>query len=76
MITGSAAATDGILAAEAMSGTDAAMDCAGIMLMGGDIAAVPLALRLSRDTMRTIRGNADAQNPDFGEFTFTNCSSG
>lgn len=26
--------------------------------------------------MRTIRGNADAQNPDFGEFTFTNCSSG
>jgi Cu+-exporting ATPase len=39
------------------NGTDAAMDCAGIMLMGGDIAAVPLALRLSRDTMRTIRGN-------------------
>jgi Cu+-exporting ATPase len=39
------------------SGTDAAMDSAGIMLMGSDIAAVPLALRLSRDTMGAIKNN-------------------
>ena len=39
------------------NGTDVAIDSAGIMLMGGDIEKVPLSLRLSRDTMRTIRQN-------------------
>ena len=39
------------------SGTDVAMDCAGIMLPGGEIRNVPLALRLSCDTMKTIKGN-------------------
>jgi len=39
------------------NGTDVAMDSAGIMLPGGDIAKLPLALRLSGDTMKTIKGN-------------------
>lgn len=39
------------------NGTDVAMDSAGVMLLGGDVEKVPLALRLSRDTMKTIRQN-------------------
>ncbi|MBU0598262.1 heavy metal translocating P-type ATPase [Patescibacteria group bacterium] len=39
------------------SGTDIAMESAGITLLKGDIAKVVEAIRLSKKTMRTIRGN-------------------
>jgi Cu+-exporting ATPase len=39
------------------SGTDVAMEVADITLMNSDLRAIPLALRLSRRTMRTIRQN-------------------
>ena len=39
------------------SGTDIAVDAADIALLRGGIGALPLALRLSRQTMRTIRQN-------------------
>ena len=39
------------------SGTDIAMDAADVTLMSGDLRAVPRALRLSRETIRTIRQN-------------------
>ena len=38
-------------------GTDVAIDSADVMLMGGDAEKVPLALRLSKATMQTIRQN-------------------
>lgn len=37
------------------TGTDVAIDCAHIVLPGGDVRKVPLALRLSRATIRTVR---------------------
>lgn len=39
------------------SGTDIAMDAADVTLMSGDLRSVPRALRLSRETIRTIRQN-------------------
>lgn len=39
------------------TGTDVAIESAGITLLGGDIARVPQALRLARSTMRTVRQN-------------------
>ena len=39
------------------TGTDIAMETAAITLMRGDLRSVPLAIRLSRRTMRTIRQN-------------------
>ena len=39
------------------NGTDVAIESADIMLLGGNIQAVPLALRISRATMRTIKIN-------------------
>ncbi len=39
------------------TGTDVAVETADIALMGGDLAAVPRALRLSAATLRTIREN-------------------
>jgi Cu+-exporting ATPase len=39
------------------TGTDVAIDAAGIILMRGDLAGVPDALALARQTMRTIRQN-------------------
>ena len=39
------------------NGTDVAIDSADVMLMGGDAEKVPLALRLSKATMQTIRQN-------------------
>lgn len=38
-------------------GTDVAIDASDIVLLGGTIAHVPLTLRLSHDTIRTIRQN-------------------
>ena len=39
------------------TGTDVAMESAGITLVGGDVRAIVRARRLSRDTMRNIRQN-------------------
>ena len=39
------------------TGTDVAMESAGITLVGGDLRALVRARRLSRDTMRNIRQN-------------------
>jgi len=39
------------------AGTDAALDTADIALMGDDLTALPLLLRLSRRTGRIIRQN-------------------
>lgn len=39
------------------TGTDVAIDTAGIILMRGDLAGVPAALALARQTMRVIRQN-------------------
>lgn len=39
------------------NGTDVAIESADIMLLGGNIKAVPLALKLSRATMMTIKTN-------------------
>jgi Cu+-exporting ATPase len=39
------------------TGTDVAIEAAGLTLVRGDPAAVPQAIRLSRATLRTIRGN-------------------
>jgi len=39
------------------SGTDVAMESAGVVLMRGDLAGVPTAIALSRRVMRTIRQN-------------------
>jgi Cu+-exporting ATPase len=39
------------------SGTDIAMEAADVTLMSADLRAVPRALRLSRETIRTIRQN-------------------
>lgn len=49
------AATDTAIAMG--TGTDVAIESADVMLLGGNICAVPLALNLSRVTMRTIRIN-------------------
>jgi Cu+-exporting ATPase len=38
-------------------GTDIAMETSGITLVGGDLAGVPLALRLARRTLQVIRQN-------------------
>lgn len=37
------------------TGTDVAIDCAHIVLPGDDVGKVPLALKLSRATIRTVR---------------------
>lgn len=39
------------------TGTDIAIDCAQVVLPGGDIQKAPLALQLSRATIRTVRQN-------------------
>ena len=39
------------------TGTDVAMESAGVVLMRGDLTAVPAAIALSRRVMRTIRQN-------------------
>jgi len=39
------------------AGTDAAMESAGVVLMRGDLTAVPASIALSRRVMRTIRQN-------------------
>src|SRR4029079_13441130 len=39
------------------TGTDVAMESAGITLIAGDVSALVRARRLSRDTMRNIRQN-------------------
>lgn len=39
------------------TGTDIAIDCAQVVLPGGDIQKVPLALQLSRATIRIVRQN-------------------
>lgn len=39
------------------NGTDVAIESADIMLLGGNIQSVPLALKISRATMRTIKAN-------------------
>lgn len=39
------------------SGTDIAMESGDVVLVGGDISALPSAIRLSRATMRKIRQN-------------------
>ena len=39
------------------TGTDAAIEAADITLIRGDLQAVPDAIRLSRHTLRTIKGN-------------------
>ena len=39
------------------TGTDAAIDAADLTLVRGDLLAVPDAIRLSRRTLRTIKGN-------------------
>ncbi|MCK6442823.1 heavy metal translocating P-type ATPase [Elstera cyanobacteriorum] len=39
------------------TGTDIAIDSADLVLMGGALAGVPVALRLARATLRTIRQN-------------------
>jgi P-type E1-E2 ATPase len=39
------------------TGTDAAIQSASVTLLGGDVARLPQALRLSRRTMATIRQN-------------------
>jgi len=39
------------------TGTDVAMESAGVVLMRGDLMAVPAAIALSRRVMRTIRQN-------------------
>lgn len=39
------------------TGTDVAIETGGIILAGGDLTGVPRSLKLSRETMRTIRQN-------------------
>ncbi len=39
------------------SGADVAVEAAGVTLVGGELAGVPRAVRLSRATMRTVREN-------------------
>ena len=39
------------------SGTDVAIETAGVILSSGSVTGVPLAVRLSRRTMRTVRQN-------------------
>ncbi len=39
------------------TGTDVAMEAADVTLMSGDLRGVPRAIRLSRNTMRTIKEN-------------------
>ena len=39
------------------TGTDVAMEAGDITLIRGDLRSVPQAIRLSKKTMRTIKGN-------------------
>ena len=39
------------------TGTDAAIEAAGLTLVAGDLRAVPAAIQLSRKTLATIKGN-------------------
>jgi Cu+-exporting ATPase len=39
------------------TGTDVAIETAGVILSSGSLSGVPRAIRLSRSTMRTIREN-------------------
>lgn len=39
------------------TGTDIAMESSGIMLLGGELMSVPLAIRLSKRTMRIVKQN-------------------
>lgn len=39
------------------TGTDVAIEASGIMLVGGELAKVPLALKMSAQTMRIVRQN-------------------
>lgn len=39
------------------NGTDVAIEASDVMLLGGNLSGVPLALRISRETMRVIKAN-------------------
>jgi Cu+-exporting ATPase len=39
------------------TGTDAAIEAGDLTLVGGDLSAVPVAIELSRRTLKTIKGN-------------------
>ncbi|MGI8475455.1 MAG: heavy metal translocating P-type ATPase [Thermomicrobiales bacterium] len=55
-----ALATAAVGIAMGAGGTDVAIEAADVVLMGDDLAQLPVAVRLARRTMATIRGNIGA----------------